>query len=290
VTISIAAGSAAVCSITAGTVRFDHPGTCLIEATQTGNDDYAPGSASQSVTVTKALTTTTGTVTPTTIVASVAALAPGGGTPDGSVEFVVDGVGVGTAPLVGGVASLAYVVNGGSDRTVVATYLGSADHAGSASTVVRRDPTLTYTLRPTSGPANAAGWYDGPVRVVFTCTANGSPLTGPCPAPVALSASAAGQQVTRTITAENGGSATASTGPINIDRVAPVVKVVGVRDGATYTSTPSPRCQAKDPVSGVADCTVSVTRTGRRTFKVVASAVDVAGNRSKAVVTYRLAP
>jgi hypothetical protein len=43
-------------------------------------------------------------------------------------------------------------------------------------------------------------------------------------------------------------------------------------------------------VSGVARCTVKVTRTGPRTFKVVARAVDVAGHRAKVVETYRLAP
>jgi hypothetical protein len=81
-----------------------------------------------------------------------------------------------------------------------------------------------------------------------------------------------------------------TTEPVDIDLDAPAVSVQGVKDGTTYGKAPKPRCKATDKVSGIATCTVKVTRTGARTYKVVAKAVDVAGHVSKAVKTYRLAP
>lgn len=56
-TISIANTSSTVCSIAAGVVTFKAAGTCLISASQAGNDTYASASASQSVTVTDGTTT-----------------------------------------------------------------------------------------------------------------------------------------------------------------------------------------------------------------------------------------
>ena len=102
VVLSIAAGSAGVCSIAGAVVRFDHPGSCVVRADQAGNDDFAPGSAQQTITVVKALTQTIPSVTATTLRATVTVRTPGAGTPTGSVAFLVDGVLAGTAPLTGG--------------------------------------------------------------------------------------------------------------------------------------------------------------------------------------------
>ena len=43
VVVSIASGSAAVCSLTGSTVRFDRPGTCVVDAAQSGNASYDAG-------------------------------------------------------------------------------------------------------------------------------------------------------------------------------------------------------------------------------------------------------
>ena len=50
-TIVIANQSSAVCSVSAGVITFTAVGTCLVSATQAGNDMYSSASASQSVTV-----------------------------------------------------------------------------------------------------------------------------------------------------------------------------------------------------------------------------------------------
>ncbi len=62
-TVSIASNSASVCSISAGVVTFNTAGTCVISATQSGNDTYAAAAASQSITVSVVPTTST-TVAP----------------------------------------------------------------------------------------------------------------------------------------------------------------------------------------------------------------------------------
>ena len=285
--LSIAAGSSGVCSITGAVVRFDHPGSCVVRADQAGNDDFAPGSAQQTITVVKALTETIPSVTATTLRATVTVRTPGAGTPTGSVAFLVDGVLAGTAPLTGGVATLSHVVPSGATRHIVASYLGDTDFSSSGGTTNRRDPSMTARVVP-AGPASASGWYGEPVQVVFTCVSEGSPLT--CPAPVLLSSSGAGQTVTRTVTAADGGSATATAGPVDIDLEAPTVSVAGVKDGKTYKNPPSPRCVGSDALSGVETCTVTVTKKGKRKFKVVVVATDLAGNTATAVKTYRLAP
>ena len=95
-----------------------------------------------------------------------------------------------------------------------------------------------------------------------------------------LSRSAAGQSVTRTIIATDGGAATVVASGINIDSVRPVARVTGVRAGATYFATgPVAGCRATDSLSGVATCTVTRTTRGHQ-VAYVATATDRAGNRS----------
>ena len=54
-TIAVANGSSSVCSVAAGVVSFNSTGTCLISASQAGNDTYTSAAASQSVSVVAAL-------------------------------------------------------------------------------------------------------------------------------------------------------------------------------------------------------------------------------------------
>jgi hypothetical protein len=53
VSFSIDSGSSAVCSVSGGTVTFNQPGSCVIDANQAGNAQYQPApQAQQTVTVT----------------------------------------------------------------------------------------------------------------------------------------------------------------------------------------------------------------------------------------------
>jgi hypothetical protein len=69
-----------------------------------------------------------------TLTATVSALAPGGGVPTGLVEFRVNGVLVGSEPLVNGVANRAAKFKKGS-YALSATYVGAANFNGSSGTV-----------------------------------------------------------------------------------------------------------------------------------------------------------
>ena len=70
-----------------------------------------------------------------TLTATVSALAPGGGVPTGLVELRVNGVLVGAAPLVNGMASGAVKFKKGS-YSLTATYVGDANFNGSNNTVL----------------------------------------------------------------------------------------------------------------------------------------------------------
>ncbi len=279
--------AAAACSVSGGTASLDHPGSCVLTADQAGNAQYsAAGTANQTVAVGQAATTTSLSVTSSHLTAQVTPLEPGDGVPEGTVTFAVDGTDVGDAPVTDGVATLAHSVPSGEDHLVSATFSGGDDFTGSSTSTSRTDPEITAQLSSTS--PSTGGWYRTPVTASFTCTTGGAALTEPCPDPVTLSGSAAGQSVSRTIEATDGGVGTVVVSGINIDRVAPTARVSGVTAGSTYVGTaPAARCTATDALSGATTCTVRLSRTGQ-TVLFTATATDVAGNTGRATGSYRV--
>ncbi|MBD8608537.1 immunoglobulin domain-containing protein [Aeromicrobium sp. CFBP 8757] len=246
--------------------------------------DGANGSTTQ--VVNQSATTTKVDVASTSITATVTPVAPGRGTPTGSVAFSVGSEVVGTAPLVDGVATLDETVPAGLTREVAAVYGGDASFTGSSTSVNRNDPTITATVS-SAHPRTSYGWYRSAVTVTFTCTTNGAALTEPCPAPVRFSGRGAGQSVTRTISSVDGGVATAVVSGINIDNQRPTLKIRGVKKGGVYgPRAPKARCVAKDSLSGVASCKVSTRKRGT-TVTVTATATDRAGNTRSTSVRYR---
>jgi uncharacterized repeat protein (TIGR02543 family) len=278
---------------TSGPLAGLQPGGHSVRADFTPADPttLAGSSATTPLAVDQAASTTTLQVGPKQLTAVVAPVAPGAGTPTGTITFTVSGQTVGTASLTGGTATLSYAVPSGKARTVAATYAGDARFTGSAATTesaATSNPTITALV---TGKPNKRGWYDDPVTVRFTCTADGAPLAAPCPNPVTLRRDGAGQSVTRTVTATDGGVDTVVVKGIDIDQRSPKVRVRGVRSGHTYTgAAPEPRCQATDALSGLARCTVRkrTTRTATGTLvRYRAVAVDRAGNRGSATGSYR---
>ncbi len=249
--------------------------------TPTDANRYAESSATaQTLTVDPAATTSSVSVDASSVTGTVTPVAPGAGVPTGTVRFHVAGEEVGSAELTDGTATLTYQVPTGSSRQVSATYAGDESFTGSSDSTARQDPTITATVSSTTGPRN--GWYAAPVTVTFECEETSGTLTGACPAPVRLSRSAAGQSVTRTIVADDGGVGTAVVSGIDIDRIRPVARITGVRSGATYFADgPVAGCRATDRLSGVDTCTVTRTTRGRKVV-YVATATDLAGNRSSA--------
>lgn len=146
-------------------------------------------------------------------------------------------------------------------------------------------PGLTSTLSSSTAPR--AGFYGTPVTVSFACTGS-RPVT--CPAPVTLRADGRNQKIARTITDDQGVSAS-TTVTVSIDGTKPTVKVTGAKNGATYAAVRKLTCKASDKLSGVKSCKVTTTR--KRTakgvlVKWVGTAFDKAGNSSVTKGSYTI--
>jgi PKD repeat protein len=274
--VLIEARSPATCSMIDGVVTFIHPGACSIVATQADTPGFAEGSATQSVVVTKAATSTSLAIGRAAISAQVAVVAPGAGTPTGQVVFRVDGAVVDRADVVAGIATLTQPVPSGARREVSAAYEGDGDFGGSADSMARRDPAITAEVT-SRRPESRFGWFRTAVTVVFTCSERGAALAEPCPAPVQLAKAGTGQSVTGSVSAVDGGIGSVTASGISIDLTDPTVKVKG--------PAANPRCAGSDALSGIASCQLTVR--GKRVVTVTATAVDRAGNRTVVTRKYR---
>jgi hypothetical protein len=255
------AATAGACALGGTTVDFTGTGTCVLDATQSGNAQYAPAQAQQSFTIAPAATSTVVKVTASALTATVIAQPPGGGTPTGTVTFAVGGKTVGTEPLNGsGTASVAYASSGA--EAVSAAYGGTTDYLASSASTATANPVIVATLS-SRYPESKYGWYPSPVIVSFTCAPGSAPLTGPCPGPVTLSGNGADQRVTETIQDTDGGIASVSV-VVSIDQGKPAVAVTGIKNKASY-GAPGPAkiaCHAAEHLSGLAaPCKLTVKRT-----------------------------
>jgi hypothetical protein len=279
---------ASACSYSAPNFSFHHQGTCVVDADQSGNAQYsAAPTAHQVVAIGQVATATAIAVRSSDVTATVTSAAKGAGTPSGTVTFSVDGSPVGTATLIGSVAHLGHGVPSGKSRQVTAVYHGDADFTGSSASTSRHDPTISARVTSRS-TRTRYGWYNAPVTVRFTCTARGASLTRSCPSPFTLATSAAGQSVTRTIMATDGGAATATVSGINIDKAAPRAAVDGIRNGATYRGfAPAARCGGHDALSGVIGCRLTKRTSGAVTH-YTSTVTDRAGNLKRSSSSYRV--
>lgn len=219
------------------------------------------------------------------LTAKVEPVADGMPEPTGRVTFRVDGQEVGSAELANGEAVLRHRVAPGATRLVQASYGGDADFEPSGEQLRRFDPRLSARIL-TRGK-NRFGWYRKPVVVAFKCTPRGSDLTRGCPGPHRFRKEGRGQSVRRSIAALDGGRATVAVRGVRIDRTRPVVKIRGVRNGATYRRIRRVRCAAFDRTSGVRSCRIKRKRRGQRvTYR--ATATDRAGNVRTVRVRTRL--
>ncbi|WP_432047399.1 Ig-like domain repeat protein [Streptomyces asiaticus] len=214
-----------------------------ITATYGGGDDFRSSTDTEPQTVLQSATTTTVSPAPEPSVvgqpviftATVAPVAPGGGSPTGTVTFDFgDGSAPAAAPVVGGLATAvhAYATTAGSPYPVTATYGGSPDFTGSADLVthsVGRAPTTTavvsapdpsVTGQPVTVTATVSAISPGAGTPTGTVTFDFGDGTAPATAPVTAGVAT----VTHawpdtsgspyTITADYGGDSdfTASTG------------------------------------------------------------------------------
>lgn len=248
-------------------------GADVVKASYLGDATHGTSSGQVTETVSKASTTTTVQVTSTTVTATVAPVAPGAGTPTGTVSFTINGVAAGTATVgTGGVATLSTTSAG--THSVSATYSGDSNFNSSIGNRTPIGPTVVAHIT-SQIPKTRFGWHRSPVYVFFSCTPNTAPLVGSCPGTVTLSRNGFGQAVTETVTATDGGSTTVTVRGINIDRVKPRLTV---RRHGTRLS-----CNGIDGLSGIASCRIHRTvhtRGGVRNVNWTAVATDRAGNQT----------
>jgi hypothetical protein len=239
-----------------------------------------PGGGSYTQLVEKAATTTKVIAQGGQATITVSPVAPGAGTPTGTVTLSSAGTTIATVTLSNGTGTASNLT---TSSVIDAAYGGDADFTSSAGSTAAKDPIITAAVG-SKHHKTKAGWYRGPVTITFTCTPGSAPLTAACPEPVTLSGNGAHQDVTRTVHANDGGIASITVTGIKIDHIAPTIHVSGVKSGHTYRHARTLRCDATDALSGVASCTIHSgshhTPKGQR-ITYTATAVDKAGNISR---------
>jgi hypothetical protein len=206
----------------------------------------------------------------TNVVVDVSGLLPGGSQsgsarPSGTVHVTADGQDLGNVGLdPTGRATVPLTLPPGQAHSVSATYAGDSRYTGSSASVVRRDP-LIETRILSLFPRSRAGWYRTPVEIWFRCRSMGAELIGNCGRHVSLNESGKNQSVTRTISAVDGGRASATVSDIDIDLEKPEITITG------------DTCRATDQLSGVRGrCHMLIGPYGF--FRAIAH--DKAGNRA----------
>ncbi|WP_297618390.1 Ig-like domain repeat protein [Nocardioides sp.] len=247
--------------------------------------------ADSTIAVTPARSSVSVKVGATSLVATVTVEAPSTDVATGSVTFYVGGEPVGTADIVDGVATLAYVLPPGDSKAVSAVYSGRTGGTGgsevdaSSGSTARRNPTVT-AVASSSTAITPFGWYSQPVTVQFVCSGGDGAVT--CPGPEVVTRNGI-TTVTATVVAGDGGATTASI-TVKLDQTAPNVAIRGVADGSVYSGTlPKVRCEADDRMSGIAECTLTRTTRGDK-VTYTAVAVDRAGNATHASATVGRSP
>ena len=187
-TVTFSGGGGPLCSgvpvDTSGTATCSHaytaPGSDSVSAAYSGDTNFASSASSTSVTIGQDATSTSVSASPSpavvgqavTLTATVAPVAPGAGTPTGTVSFT-DGGGTCSGPLSSSNPSTASCTTTYaapvSDDTVTATYDGDANDAGStgtASETVNQDgTTTTLASSPTSPIVGQQVTYTATVSV-----------------------------------------------------------------------------------------------------------------------------
>lgn len=215
-----------------------------------------------------------------------------GRTPSGVSEILHGLVGTPVVATAGNSASHSVTQDGVHQLQFSARDLRGNQEA-TQSLAFKLDKTAPTIVNTGLTPANAEGWNNGPVTAQFSCADALSGIAS-CTGELELASEGAGQSLTGTALDNAGNTAQAVVAGINIDRTAPVVRVSGVADGASYGlgAVPAAGCETTDALSGVATAAVLAvvggTSAGVGGFTATCSgARDRAGNEAPpAAVSY----
>jgi autotransporter-associated beta strand protein len=162
-------------------------GTNSVTAVYAGDTNYAT-STSPPITVPVAVTATTTVVTffPTspvasqnvTLTATVSPVSPGGGTPTGTVEFLNNGIELGTAPVSGGVANFVTSGLATGGNSITAQYTGDSNFSGSVASAVPVTVAATATSSTSVTFSPASPVFGTLVTFTATITVSSGTPTG----------------------------------------------------------------------------------------------------------------
>jgi hypothetical protein len=154
-TVTLSSGTA---SVTTSALAV---GSNTLTAVYNGDADFAGSAASTTQTVAAASTLTV--LTPATpapkvghafdLVATVSVVTPGAGVPTGVVTFFDGATPLGTAPVIGGTATLPVTLLGAGNHTITATYIGDANFTASTAAA-------TQSVLAVTGDVNGDGIAD----------------------------------------------------------------------------------------------------------------------------------
>jgi hypothetical protein len=186
------------------------------------------------------------------------------------------------------------VSDNGANQAVTGTATDKAGNKATATARVSIDQTVPTITAAVIGEENASGWYRAAPIVQFTCSDTFS-LVASCPVAVKVRDSGADQVVTGTAYDNAGNTTTATVTDLDIDLVAPQVKLLGAINAKTYTLDAMPviSCDTTDAISGVAhraDPAVRRQLAGTHTA-TCANGSDNAGNAADTTtVTFTVKP
>ncbi len=264
---------------TAGT--GDGVKTVTAAASPNFNANNCTGQSQSPATASYALDNTGPTVT-----AALAPAANGAGWNNANVTITWSATDAGAGVASGATPATENVTanTAGVTRTSSATdRLGNT--AGGSATVKldKNAPTIAGVRSPA---ANANGWNNTAVTVSFTCADELSGIKS-CPGTTTLADDGAGQSRVGAATDNADNTASATVGPVNIDKVAPVLSgapTTGANAAGWYAGDVTVAWACSDALSGIdVGCPDNSTIGGEGAGKKVAASVsDKAGNTTSA--------
>lgn len=182
----------------------------------------------------------------------------------------------------------------GATQVVTGTAVDSAGNESVDLLTVNLDQTPPTIAALLGAAPNAAGWFNVPVPVSWSC---GDTVSGiaTCADGVTLIQSSPGPVIGQAVDVA-GNVSEATLERQKIDTTTPIVAITGVTDGGTYDwgAAPIPACEASDALSGLeGSCEITVSGGmvgGTGDLTATATATDRAGNTSSATATYTVRP
>lgn len=171
----VVSGGPSGSTATSASISSLNPGTYTLTATYSGDQNFLTSAGTSGQPVGPAQTTTTLVASPNpvqlnqplTLTATVAPVAPGSGTPTGTVDFYNGSNLIGVKTLSGGVASLSLSSLSPGAHSLTASYLGEADYTASASAPVAETVgVISTTTAVASGPTPSS--FGQPVTLTAT--------------------------------------------------------------------------------------------------------------------------